>query len=441
MMRLISAQLPGHDEGAAALAEKWNAETKNDKVQVDAAVAAPNLKSELLAAWRTAKAGDDQAFVEEYGSKDPVAVQKFSDINAEAYWDDTAGKGALADAKKGLYQAVAAAVVQYQTERARVFPIMTAKRFNYVFAGKKITNIPDLTRRTHSVGALGRAGAMSAAGDAATLKRGLELIAARSGGAITYDAIKADPTAIAEAGTLKMPALRDILRKGEMAPAAMANPSNKLSDYATWFTPGAVTPTPGGEAGYTQLMVLGALQPDWYPDGTILVEVNNAAPGALLEARKPTAFDGLLSALWVARNQPGETYGVTGGGAEEYLMTGPTWSMVTQSSAQVPSEANLQDIVAASERVKARFGQRQHGVNPRDPTGVNPRDPTKPAMTDTTSTGEELLRGNAQPMGGFAQGTYQQVIGATKAHAQSSGAAAPGGVMAPGGGGAPPRAP
>ncbi len=188
MMRLISAQLPGHDEGAAALAEKWNAETKNDKPQVDAAVAAPNLKSELLTAWRTAKAGDDQAFVEEYGSKDPVAVQKFSDINAEAYWDDTAGKGALADAKKGLYQAVAAAVVQYQTERARVFPIMTAKRFNYVFAGKKITNIPDLTRRTHSVGALGRAGAMSAAGDAATLKGGLELIAARSGGAITHDA-------------------------------------------------------------------------------------------------------------------------------------------------------------------------------------------------------------------------------------------------------------
>ncbi len=100
--------------------------------------------------------------------------------------------------------------------------------------------------------------------------------------------------------------------------------------------------------------------------------------------------------------------------------------MVTQSSAQVPSEANLQDIVAASERVKARFGERQHGVNPRDPT--------KPAMTDTTSTGEELMRGNAQPMGGFAQGTYQQVIGATKARAQSSGAAAPGGVMAPGGG-------
>ena len=428
MVRMISGASPGNDEGAMALADKWLGENKNDKVQVEAAVAAPNLKTELIKAWRTAKVGNDQAFVEEYGSKDPVAIQKFADINAEAYWDDTAGKGALADAKKGLYQAVAEAIVQFQTERGRVFPIMTAKRFPYVFAGKKITHIPELTRRTHSVSSLGRGGAMSAAGEAATLKRGLELIAAKSGGAVTYDAIKADPSAITEAGTIKMQSLRDILRKAEMTPAAMANPGNKLSDYATWFTPGAVTPTPGGEAGYTQLMVLGALQPDWYPDGTILVEVNNAAPGALLEARKPTAFDGLLSALWVARNQAGETYGVTGGGAQEYLMTGPTWSMVTQSSAQIPSEANLQDIVAASERIKARFGQRQHNGTPGAPGS---RD-----MTDTTSTGEELMRGNAQPLGGFAQGTYNQVIGATKAQAQGTGAAAPGGVMAPGAGGA-----
>jgi hypothetical protein len=37
-----------------------------------------------------------------------------------------------------------------------------------------------------------------------------------------------------------------------------------------------------------------------------------------MEARRPTAFDGMQSSLWVSR-PTGETYGVTGGGANEFL--------------------------------------------------------------------------------------------------------------------------
>lgn len=420
--RLIAGAQPGYDEGAGALADKWLASNKNEKPQVEAAVAAPTLKTEILTAWRTSKAGSDQAFVEEYGRPDPVAVQKFADLNGEAYWDDSAGKGDLAGARKGLYQAVAESIVSFQTDRARIFPLMTAKRFPYVFAGKKITAIPALTRRTHSVGGLARG--LNSAAEAMALQRGLEMIATKAG--VPVATIQNDPGAQAEARTIKMQAIRDILRSGAMTPKAMAVSSNKLSEFATWFTPGGVTTTPGGDAGYAELMVLGALQPDWYPDGTVLVEIDTVAAGPVLEARKPTAFDGLLSALWVSRNQGGETYGVTGGGAQEYLMTGPTWANVTQSSAQIPSESNLQEIVAASERIKAQFGSTKHGTGPR-------------GTTDTTSTGEEVMRGNGaaagMPAGGFGAGVYADVIATSRNQAQSTGAAAPGGVMAAGGGG------
>lgn len=83
-------------------------------------------------------------------------------------------------------------------------------------------------------------------------------------------------------------------------------------------------------------LALSSVQLALFADGNILFEL---APKAFDSAtiRKPTAYDGMQSSHWVSRNAEGETYGVTGGGAREFLASGVAWSNVrpTRWSARV----------------------------------------------------------------------------------------------------------
>lgn len=84
---------------------------------------------------------------------------------------------------------------------------------------------------------------------------------------------------------------------------------------------------------------------------------------------KPTAFDGLMSALWTARNIGEDDYGVTGGGVGEFLEAGVTFAEVTSANAVIPDDDFLLDI----QRVKSQVAN---------------------VLGDSSTPTEERLRGN-----------------------------------------------
>ena len=90
-------------------------------------------------------------------------------------------------------------------------------------------------------------------------------------------------------------------------------------NHPAWYHPGSIVPTaPKGGLAYNQMMTLGALQPEWYPERTATLNITKSNTAAR-RLRKPTAFDGVVSSLWAARNHSGQTYGVTGGGNSDFL--------------------------------------------------------------------------------------------------------------------------
>jgi hypothetical protein len=118
----------------------------------------------------------------------------------------------------------------------------------------------------------------------------------------------------------------------------------------TWFTPDSYKLTDAKDAGYNQLLELAALQPEWFPEGNVVFSVDVAKAASQLAARKPTAYDGMQSALWVSRPGP-DTFGVTGGGANEFLCGDVPKSAITSAKLVVPEPAlqqELQDAVKAS---------------------------------------------------------------------------------------------
>lgn len=68
-----------------------------------------------------------------------------------------------------------------------------------------------------------------------------------------------------------------------------------------------------GSDAFKQICKVGALAPDWYPAGLVQLHID---PGTR-EFRRPTAFDGLMSPLWVQQGE--DQVAATGGGAAEVL--------------------------------------------------------------------------------------------------------------------------
>ena len=116
-------------------------------------------------------------------------------------------------------------------------------------------------------------------------------------------------------------------------------------DKPTWYTPDQVKLTAAADAGYAQVIQLNALQPEWFPEGTISFELKPSAFQG--EARKPTAYDGMQSSLWSSRPQTRDTYGVTGGGVKEFLAGGVKAAGIVSAKATIPSADMLSQIQSA----------------------------------------------------------------------------------------------
>ena len=348
--------------------------------------------------------GAAQATTQAVGSKDPIAVQKFADIDAEAHLDP-----AHSGLKATFYTNLAAEMSKSTySDRARSYNALKAAGPPWVFAFKGVQIPPDrispLSARNQSVD---RLYSIITAATKTQIDSAIEapLVAARAQPA-TIAARKADEA-------LRKKAYRHLLSSGT-APMTTIDVNNNISDYPTWYAPGAITVNPSAAANteFSRLMTLGALQPEWYPNGTVVLNVTQAV-GKVRECRKPTAFDGLMSALWTARNVGAADYGVTGGGLPEFLEGNLKYTEVSSANAVIPSDDFLTDMQRVTTQVTNALG-----VDGRN----------NPLSTPT----EERLRGsghtsimNTSPEVG---GMYGNIIGRSTTEQRSPS----GPVMAPG---------
>lgn len=124
------------------------------------------------------------------------------------------------------------------------------------------------------------------------------------------------------------------------------------SGITGWFTDDKVKVEPGKDAGFRQLLHIFALQPEVFAEGTVFIEI--APKGLEGEVRKPTAYDGMQSSLWVPR--PGDTFGVTGGGLREFLADNIKGSAVQTANARVPSSGLAAEIKKYDDDTKSATG-------------------------------------------------------------------------------------
>jgi hypothetical protein len=403
----LVGKLPDYTEGAHILGGKWGNE------QVTQTTLDQRLRDEsgayiqMVNAWREVK-GSDEAFVKEFGSKDPIAVQKFADIDGEKYYE-----GGLDAAKQGFYGDVAGKLRQPKQPRDRVFPLMQQAAGPYQKQGKPIPadKLGEMGRRAQGLSGYYD---FSLAGAAKTqLADEVWTNLARDAGAPDVATFKtANPQALDKNNTggkdLVFELLKQKLRTGG-DPLQYVNRSAGLTKPGgtLWFSPDKVNIAQDPNSGFTELMTLFALQPEWYPEGSLLLEVKTSGEGAISGARKPTAFDGLMSALWVARNQDDQTFGVTGGGAREYVAENVTWAAVKSASAQA-----ISDNFAAELRILAERYKRDRSGQPA---------PNAYGTSAPTSAGEEMLRGAPQGLNptGPAAGAYNSVFQRTQQEATS----------------------
>jgi len=393
ILNKIKAKLPTYDEGADILAGRLATEKVTDPVLQSRLGNVPALYADMIAAWRGGGGAKDGDFVRAFGSKDPIAVQKFADVDAEAYIEGGKKQAVTQD----FYAKIAIAIQTAQTDRTRVFPLLQTASKSFTFLGAKIPAeaLTPLTTRNHGVGSL-YSYSLSADGSKELNSFALAEVAKKTGA--TPEELAAQ--GLAPTAKQRKEALRFLLRTRHAGnPLFFADKSKSLARAETWFSPDEVQlKTADANTGFTDLMTANALQPEWYPEGALALTIR---PTGLRDARKPTAFDGMMSALWMARNQPAQTYGVTGGGAREFLEKGMTFGMVERATAVIPSESWVAELSELAKSVR------------RD-----------------SSAGEETLRGNKVAVHN-TQAAFDSVIGRSMQEASTPslvpGQRAPGG--------------
>jgi hypothetical protein len=269
-----------------------------------------------------AKACNTPADVDAFCAADPIATQKLQDVKTESNLEG--GAGASKNARDGFYTKLATWI---RTNAETVNPktifnqCMNSLAGEWKFKGKKLDakTLPKAMQRTQ-----GLKGFWYTAVDKNHYK-------GRAAGApdvdkMAYDLWKQDA---------KTNPLMHVDASGVISP-----------EGGTWFTPDSYKLTNAGDAGYGQLLELAALQPEWFPEGNIAFEVDVAAAASKMEARKPTAYDGMQSVLWVSR-PTGEDYGVTGGGALEFLGGKVPVPAIKNARAVIPSADTQQQLADA----------------------------------------------------------------------------------------------
>ena len=275
-----------------------------------------------------------EADVKSFCAPDRIAMQKLDDVDNERYMQDVDA----ATAKGGFYQSVGDYI---NGNHASLVPSAVFNAcFNraagpYKFKGTKIdqTLLTGVSSRTGSVGGFWR---FQVNQDHFKTEAAAELGVPVSAPEVT-DLARAKWVAACKGGG----ELKGFLDTGkQIAPVG----------YPAWFTPDKVEVSTDPTSGYADLMTIFALQPEWFPEGNVLFDIDPA--GINGELRKPTAYDGMQSSLWVARNQPAQTFGLTGGQAREYIANDVPVSAVVKASGVVPSDDFLAQVVRLSQRAK-----------------------------------------------------------------------------------------
>jgi hypothetical protein len=360
----------------------------------------------------------DKAKIQVVGSLDPVAVQKFSDIDNEQHLTDRSLIGRFYN---DLHPHL---IKEEYTDRSRTYPLMkTAIGYtDYVCKGTPVpaSMVTRFSSRNYS---LERMYEKATAATNLAIDTQIETELRNKG---------ASPAAIGPAKLKpenRKRAYRHILA-GHTSPHSTVEPTAKLNPYndagEMWFSPGEITVDAGDpNTQFKKMMTLGALQPEWYAQGTVVLNIDATLRPRAREIYKPTAFDGLMSALWTARNNANEVYGLTGGGAAEFLERGIMYSDVASSKAVVPSDDFIDEMARIAAEVKAKAGggaspteEMLRGKNTGNPTGEVKQ--TMSAVTDRSK--QEQNAPGAMPANATPQAPLPPAAAPTPA-------AAPGGVM------------
>ncbi len=336
------------------------------------------------------------------GSLDPIAIQKFKDVDDEAHLDP-AHAGLKAEFDKDLHQVM---IQPDFTDRSRTYPAMKLAigYTKYVCKGAQISadRVSPHSSRNHPIHNL--YGAISSTGTLATkaaIKLKVEADLKSKTPPMSQPAIDAAVLQAQVDEELLKTTFRHLLKeKGYNSDWIKPTDTVNSRGGAAWYGPGEIAVNPGAPVNqeFGRLMTLGALQPEWYPYGTAVLQITKVDQSAR-KLYKPTAFDGLMSALWTSRNIGAHDYGMTGGGLAEFLEFGITFADVKSASIIVPSD----DFLANIQRVITQVAK----------LGVD------------TSPGEELLRGkggsNVRVLNtvgnnnGGVKDMYNQVIGKSTA--------------------------
>jgi hypothetical protein len=328
------------------------------------------------------------ADVDAFCAADPIATQKLNDVKGETNMEN----GANGTAKDAFYNAMAT-WIQGNADTVDPKTIYNACMNNLAgpnkFKGTKLdlSKIGNAMQRTQGIG-----GFWGTCVDQDFYK-------AKAAGAPNVDQVAFD------------------LWKAEIShggnPIAHAKGGQILpKGGGTWFTPDSYHLSDGNDAGFSQLMKLAALQPEWFPDGNITFEVDMATAKGSMEARKPTAYDGMQSALWVSR-PTGDTFGVTGGGANEFLAGKVPISSVKNAKAVLPSAAVKQELQDAIKGARDQALAADPELKKKIDTATDPKikqglEYIIPTLTD------QFIRGTAtMPLGASVQKMLKEITQAT----------------------------
>ena len=372
----ITSNAPGVADIADALARSVVGSRKTATQFNDEFVVPGNLTRKAIEAYVTdPAAGSNKERAQRLGSKDTIAVQKFADIDGEQHLEDASLKTSYYDELIGKMRAPS------YVDRTHTFETMKAARpYSYCFRGTPIPagRLAPHSTRNQSVKTLFDANVIP--GEiGARIATELQTKGVRSGAEIARQQANRD---------MHRKAYRHILAEGRDVQSTIDSTGN-ITNYGTWYHPGEIANAQfagSTESAYGRMMRMGALQPEWYPDGTVVLSIDTSLGRRTRDVRKPTCFDGLLSALWTSRNVGESDYGLTGGGAAEFLESNVPWSEVSSARAVIPGDDFLADIQRVATQVANAF---------ESPAQVQARRDGSASVTDSAfSPTAELARGN-----------------------------------------------
>ena len=328
--------------------------------------------------------------VKSWCTSDRIATQKLADVDAEKYYQGTNPKTAFYTAvgryinanpttsKTTIYNACFNNCASPYKNKGK--PVPTSKLSPHLFRTNGFSTYFDYqVSAAHRTALLARATMRAPTGQAAK-DEAMKLLRAD---------IKAGATV-----------------ESFMASGTMLTPTGR----AGWYSTDEVKFTSSSDTNFDGILELNALQPEYFADGTVSYKIKKSAflSGASNNLRKPTCYDGMQSSLWMARNLRDNAFGVTGGGASEFLASNIPMSAVEEYTASLPSEdmvvalktlqrAAQAHLLSTDAALKARYDTAKAKLDtlaPTDPGYNNAVRDLDKATWELPNLVDEVIRGN-----------------------------------------------